>query len=187
MQDGNFKTHTCAVHEILTIQLGPQIISAEKLEYLDGLKIIYMFLGHLRYPKQPQLILIVDQSTALSNMKHLQLQYHTELLKTSPITLLSWATQNITNVLIQHNSTLSLCLYFVTFPTRWQLSDNAWLSYLDSHQLPNLLPHDDHVTIVIPSFITFCDVLHKLMNEKQMARVLYLLMCLILTVKLYLP
>jgi hypothetical protein len=60
MQDGNLKTHTCAVHEIRTIQLGPQIISVEKLECLDGLKIIYMFLGHLRYLKQPQLILIVD-------------------------------------------------------------------------------------------------------------------------------
>jgi len=69
MQDGTFRTHTCIVYEILTIQLGPQIISVEKLECLDGLKIIYMFLGHLRYLKQPQLILIVDQSTALSNMK----------------------------------------------------------------------------------------------------------------------
>ena len=57
------------MYEILTIQLGPQIISVEKLEGLDGLKIIYMFLGDLRYLKQPQLILIVDQSTALSNMK----------------------------------------------------------------------------------------------------------------------
>jgi len=69
MQDGTFRTHTCTVYEILTIQLGPQIISVEKLEGLDGLKIIYMFLGDLRYLKQPQLILIVDQSTALSNMK----------------------------------------------------------------------------------------------------------------------
>ena len=70
MQNGTFRTHTCAVYEILTIQLRPQIISVEKLECLDGLKIIYMLLGHLRYLKQPQLILIVDQSTALSNMKH---------------------------------------------------------------------------------------------------------------------
>lgn len=79
MQDGTFRTHTCTVYEILTIQLGPQIISVEKLEGLDGLKIIYMFLGDLRYLKQPQLILIVDQSTALSNMK------------TSPISVAPWA------------------------------------------------------------------------------------------------
>jgi len=88
------------VYEVPTIQLGPQIISVEKLECLDGLKIIYMFLWHLRYLKQPQLILIVDQSTALSNMKtsaisgslsnikHHQLQYCREQHKTSPITVL---------------------------------------------------------------------------------------------------
>ena len=100
MQDGTFRTHICAVYEIITIKRGPQIISVEKLECFDGLKIIYMFLGHLHYLKQPQLILIVDQSTALSNMKHCQLawlpeqhkrhllQHHPELLKTSPITIL---------------------------------------------------------------------------------------------------
>jgi hypothetical protein len=76
------------VYEILTIQLGPQIISVEKLECLDGLKIIYVFLGHLRYLKQPQLVLIVDQSTTLSNMKHHQLEWLPEQHKTSPITVL---------------------------------------------------------------------------------------------------
>jgi len=83
----NLQTHTSAVYETLTIQLGPQIISVEKLECFDGLEIIYMFLGHLRYLKQPQLILIVDQSTALSNMKHHQLEGLPEQHKTSPITV----------------------------------------------------------------------------------------------------
>ena len=89
MQYGPFRTHTCAVvYEILTIQLGPQIISVEKLKCLDGLKIIYMFLWHLRYLKQPQLILILDQSTALGNTKHHQLEYRPEQHK-PPIKVLS--------------------------------------------------------------------------------------------------
>jgi len=87
MQDGTFRTHTCTVYEILTIQLGPQTISVEILEWLDGLNIIYMFLGHLRYLKQPQLILIVDQRTTLSNMKHHQLEWLLQQHKTSPFTV----------------------------------------------------------------------------------------------------
>jgi hypothetical protein len=150
MQDGTFRTNTCAVYEILTIQLGPQIISVEKLECFDGLKIIYMFLGHLRYLKQPQLILIVDQSTALSNMKHCQLgwlpeqhkhhqlQYHPELLKTSPITVLPCATQKITNVHHQH------CLFVHIFS----------LCPRDSYQL--IL---DYPVLTVTNFQIYCHMM----------------------------
>ena len=40
MQDGTFRTHTCTVYEIITIKRGSQIISVEKLQCFDGLKII---------------------------------------------------------------------------------------------------------------------------------------------------
>jgi hypothetical protein len=99
------------VYAIRTIQLGPQIIGVEKFECLDRLKIIYMFLWHLRYLKQPQLILIVDQSTTLRNTKHHQSsEYHPEHHKTSIISVPPSATQNITNV--YHYSMVSVLIFF---------------------------------------------------------------------------
>ncbi|KDR15698.1 hypothetical protein L798_09775 [Zootermopsis nevadensis] len=59
------------VLQLLTIQLCPQVVRVEKLKSLNGLEFVYMFLWHLRYLKQPQLILILDKRTTLSNTKHM--------------------------------------------------------------------------------------------------------------------
>lgn len=51
--------------QVHTTEFDPQVVSVEELKCLDGLEVVHVILGHLRYFEKTKLILVLYERTTL--------------------------------------------------------------------------------------------------------------------------